>query len=71
MQTHKEGCRDKDIKALRNPLAIRKSKAKGRWLKDTLSKTGDQKSRMTPTLCLVDPGDSGLGRRPSSIVQCV
>lgn len=65
---HKEDFGNQDIKPPpRDSLAIRKSKSKGRGLKDTLNKTGDQRSRITPTLCLVDSGESGLGIRPGSI----
>lgn len=45
---HKKKCRNKDIEAQRDTLAMRKSKAKGRWLKDTSNKTGDQRSRIIP-----------------------
>lgn len=33
---HKKGCRDKDMEAASDTLAIRTSKEKGRRLKDTL-----------------------------------
>ena len=46
---YKEGCRDKDIEAPRDTLCLKKSEAKGRWLKDTLNKTGDQRPRITST----------------------
>lgn len=49
---HRERCREKDLEAPRDTLAMKKSKAKGRWLKDTLNKTGNQRSRITPNSAL-------------------
>ena len=64
METYrqKEGCGDKTIAVPRDTLCLKKRKAKGKWLKDTLNKIGDQRPRIISTLCPVDSGDSGLGR---------
>lgn len=68
---HKDGCKDKGLEAPRDTLAMKKNKSTERWLKDTVNKAGDQRAKITPTLCPIDPGDSGLGRRPCSTFWCV
>ena len=58
----KERYRDKDIKAPRDTLAMRKSKAKGRWLRAS-EQSRQPEIQSHPQLCPIDLGDSGLGRK--------
>lgn len=59
---HKEGCRDKNREGSKRQPMFKEEQAKGRWLKDTLTKTEDQRPRIRSTLCSVDLEDSGMGR---------
>lgn len=59
---HKKGCRDKNIEGSQGQPVFKEEQEKGKWLKDTLTKTEDQRPRIRSTLCPVDPEDSGMGR---------